>query len=90
MLRKVSCGSDGMRRYCDNNEHYADTESVCTCCGPCLQLYKEDNGVSDKMKMISSVVESTSASADKAAEISERLESESGALKKLVAKFTLV
>lgn len=47
-------------------------------------------GVSDKMKMISSVVESTSASADKAAEISERLENEAGSLKKLVAKFTLI
>ncbi|MGN0667313.1 MAG: methyl-accepting chemotaxis protein [Huintestinicola sp.] len=46
--------------------------------------------VSDKMKMISSVVENTSVSADKAAEISEKLKSEAEKLKKLVAKFTLV
>ena len=47
-------------------------------------------GVSDKMKTISAVVESTSASADRAAEISEKLKDESGNLKKLVARFTLV
>lgn len=46
--------------------------------------------VSDKMQMISSVVESTSVSADRAAEISEKLKNESGKLKKLVGKFILV
>ncbi|MGN0599036.1 MAG: methyl-accepting chemotaxis protein [Oscillospiraceae bacterium] len=45
--------------------------------------------VSDKMDMISSVVESTSASADRAAEISEKLKNEAEALKDLVAKFSL-
>lgn len=45
------------------------------------------SSVSDKMEMISSVVENTSVSADKSAEISESLKSEAGALKKLVAKF---
>lgn len=42
------------------------------------------------MNMISSVVESTSLSADKSAEISEKLKNEAEALKNLVAKFTLV
>lgn len=45
--------------------------------------------VSDKMQMISSVVESTSVSADRAAEISEKLKNEAGKLKKLVGKFIL-
>lgn len=38
---------------------------------------------------ISSVVENTSLSADKSAEISEKLKSEAGTLKKFVAKFSL-
>ncbi|MGN0695409.1 MAG: methyl-accepting chemotaxis protein [Oscillospiraceae bacterium] len=47
------------------------------------------DSVSDKMDIISSVVRSTSVSADKSAEISEKLEKEAKNLKKLVGRFTL-
>ena len=45
--------------------------------------------VSDKMKIIAEVVENTSASADRSAEISEKLKEEAQTLKKLVAGFRL-
>ncbi|MGN0692936.1 MAG: methyl-accepting chemotaxis protein [Oscillospiraceae bacterium] len=47
------------------------------------------DSVSDKMDIISSVVRITAVSADKSAEISEKLESEADNLKKLVGRFTL-
>lgn len=47
------------------------------------------DSVSDKMDIISSVVRSTAVSADKSAEISEKLENEAEHLKKLVGSFTL-
>ncbi|MGN1135557.1 MAG: methyl-accepting chemotaxis protein [Oscillospiraceae bacterium] len=46
--------------------------------------------VADKMDSISSVVEITSASADKAADISEKLKAEAETLKTIVSGFTLV
>ncbi len=47
------------------------------------------DSVSDKMDIISSVVRSTALSADKSAQISEKLEGEAEHLKKLVGSFTL-
>lgn len=47
------------------------------------------DSVSEKMEVISSVVKSTALSADKSAEISEKLKNEAHILKKLVGKFTL-
>lgn len=47
------------------------------------------DNVSDKMDIISSVVRSTALSADKSAQISEKLEGEAEHLKKLVGSFTL-
>lgn len=47
------------------------------------------DSVSEKMDVISSVVKSTAASADKSSEISEKLKNEAKILKQLVGKFTL-
>ena len=95
----VADSASGVYMYDDKGTPYLDfyagiaVNSVGNCCKPVVDAVCEQAAcietVSDKMKIIAEVVENTSASADRSAEISEKLKEEAQTLKKLVAGFRL-